>query len=171
MPLCSGRRPRKWTSLASRWTPPDTCILKRPQKTRKITRVARLRAIQRQVLAAAGRVKWLLVLVLLIGGDWAADDSGRPASASLDQLGKDSDCDAGPKVQRHEAGAERAMRVRSGLRVMTLRQAIRDERTGGDFLASMSVLEFSIFQKRYSRYLRSRVNSLKRVGANSRATV
>ena len=74
------------------------------------------RAIQRQVLAAAGRVKWLLVLVLLIGGDWAADDSGRPASASLDQLGKDSDCDAGPKVQRHEAGAERAMRrPRKGL--------------------------------------------------------
>ena len=49
-------------------------------------------------MAAAGRVKWLLVLVLLIDGDWAADDSGRPASASLDQLGKDSDCDAGPST-------------------------------------------------------------------------
>ena len=39
------------------------------------------------------------------------------------------------------------MRVRSGERVMTVRQAIRDEMQGGNFLASMTNTEFKIFQK------------------------
>jgi hypothetical protein len=38
-------------------------------------------------------------------------------------------------------------RVRSGSRTMTLKQAINDERIGGDFIASMSNAEFLFFQK------------------------
>ena len=39
------------------------------------------------------------------------------------------------------------VRVRSGNRSLTIKQAIKDEMQGGDFLASMSKKEYKIFQK------------------------
>jgi hypothetical protein len=39
------------------------------------------------------------------------------------------------------------MRVRSGTRVMTVRQALKDEIQGGDFLALMTDKEYQKFQK------------------------
>jgi hypothetical protein len=36
-------------------------------------------------------------------------------------------------------------RVYSGSRVLTIAQATRDERLGGDFIASMSEIEFNLF--------------------------
>jgi hypothetical protein len=38
-------------------------------------------------------------------------------------------------------------RVRSGSRTMSIKHALKDELSGGDFLASMSEKEFLIFQK------------------------
>ena len=45
------------------------------------------------------------------------------------------------------------MRVHSGGRTMTVRQAIVDEREGGDFLTSMTDSEFRMFQKKLSIYV------------------
>jgi hypothetical protein len=42
-------------------------------------------------------------------------------------------------------------RVKSGLRSLTIKQAIRDELTGGDFISTMSEKQFKIFQKYLSR--------------------
>ncbi len=38
-------------------------------------------------------------------------------------------------------------RVKSGCRSLTIKQAIRDEINGGDFLANMSEEEYKLFQK------------------------
>jgi hypothetical protein len=38
-------------------------------------------------------------------------------------------------------------RVRSGSRTMSIKQVLKDELSGGDFLASMSEREFLFFQK------------------------
>lgn len=47
------------------------------------------------------------------------------------------------------------MRVRSGSRVMTIRQAIRDELIGGDFILKMSPSEFKMFQSKIARWINS----------------
>ena len=48
------------------------------------------------------------------------------------------------------------LRVKSGLRFLTIKNAIRDEMQGGDFLSSMSDREFNIFQKHLGRHIRKR---------------
>jgi hypothetical protein len=50
------------------------------------------------------------------------------------------------KAMRAFAGGAK-MRVRSGTRVMTVRQALKDEIQGGDFLALMTDKEYQKFQK------------------------
>ena len=44
-------------------------------------------------------------------------------------------------------------RVKSGNRSLTIKQAIKDELQGGDFLASMSDKEYLVFQKYLSKLL------------------
>ena len=43
-------------------------------------------------------------------------------------------------------------RVKSGTRSLTIKQAIRDEMQGGDFLASMSEKEYKLFMKYFVQY-------------------
>ena len=45
------------------------------------------------------------------------------------------------------------MHVRSAGRTMTIKQAIHDEKIGGDFIPQMSASEYKMFQLKLSRWI------------------